>query len=164
MNGTVPSSILVGVRYIAACLVVALGVMVGAVLVGVVACTAPEAVLQSRALEVLVVRVELLALAAANGVRDGVAVGAVSWGGFVVKLRHVDNAYVVLQAQLSGNVQSDVGVWWGVRGLVMGVLDKGGTCEVRVEVLHDAAIVEVVFDLLMADGPELFLVFELNFV
>ena len=139
-------------------------VTVGAVLVGVVAHTTPEAILQSRALEVLVVRVELLTFAAADGVRDGVVVGAVAWGRFIVELGHVDNVYVMLQAQLSGNIQSDVGVWWGVRGLVMGVPDEGGTCEVRVEVFHDATVVKAVFDLLMPDGPKLLLTLELNFV
>ena len=50
MNGAVPSAILVGVRYAATCFVIALGMGVGAVLVGVVARAAPEAILQSRAL------------------------------------------------------------------------------------------------------------------
>ena len=104
VDGTVPPTILVGIGHTAAHLVVALGVGVGAVLVGVVAHAAPEAILQSWALEVLVVGVELLALAATNGVRDRVAVGAVAWGRFVMQLRHVDDAYVMLQAQLSGDV------------------------------------------------------------
>ena len=50
------------------------------------------------------VGVELLALAAADGVGKGAVVGAVTWGGFVVELGHVDDPYVVLQAQLSGDV------------------------------------------------------------
>ena len=119
VNGAVPSAILVGVGYTATCLVVALGMGVGTVLVGVVACAAPETILQSRALEVLVVGVELLAFAAANGVRERAAVGAVACRGFIMKLGHVDDTYVMLQAQLSGNVQGDVGVRWGVRGLVV---------------------------------------------
>ena len=56
----------------------------------------PEAVLQGRALEILVVRVELLAFAAADGVRKGAAVGAIAFIRFVMELGHVGNAYVVL--------------------------------------------------------------------
>ena len=96
MDGAIPPAILVSVRYVAACLVVALGVGVGAVFVGVVPCAAPEAVLQGRALEILVVRVKLLAFSAADGVRKGAAVGAVTCIRFVVELGHVDNTYVVL--------------------------------------------------------------------
>ena len=96
MDGAIPPTILVGVRHVAARLVVALGVGVGAVFVGVVPRTAPEAVLHSRALEVLVVRVKLLAFAAADGVRKGAVVGAIACAGFVVELGHVDNMYVVL--------------------------------------------------------------------
>ena len=96
MDGAIPPTILVGVGHAAARLVVTLGVGVGAVFVGVVPCAAPEAVLQSRALEVLVVRVKLLAFAAADGVRKGAAVGTIACAGFVVELGHVDNTYVVL--------------------------------------------------------------------
>ena len=79
-----------------------------------------------------------------------------------MELRHVDDPYVVLQAQLSGNVQGDVGVWWGVRRLVMGVPDKGRTGEVRVEACHGTAVVKAVFDLLMSKSPEFLLALELN--
>ena len=157
MGGAVPACVLVSIGHIAARLVVALGVGVGAVLVVVVARAAPEAVLQSRALEVLVVGVKLLAFVAANGVRDGAAVGVVAQGGFVMELRHVDDAYIVLQAQLRGNVQSDVGVWQGVRGLVVEVPDEGRTGEVRVKLLHGVTVMEAVFDLLMSDRPKLLL-------
>ena len=104
VDGTVPPAILVSIGHTAAHLVVAFGVGVGTVLVGVVACATPEAILQGQALEVLVVGFELLALAATDGVRDRVVVGAVAWGRFVMQLRHVDNTYVMLQAQLSGDV------------------------------------------------------------
>ena len=96
MDGAIPPTVLVGVRHTAARFVVALGVGVGAVFVGVVPCAAPEAVLQGRALEILVVRVKLLAFAAADRVREGAAVGAVAGVWFVVELGHVDNTYVVL--------------------------------------------------------------------
>src|ERR1700677_617854 len=69
VNGTVPASVLMSIRHVAACLVVALGVGVGAVCVVMRARAAPETVLQSRALKELVVGVELPAFAAANGVR-----------------------------------------------------------------------------------------------
>ena len=72
-----------------------------------------------------------------------------------MKLRHVDDPYVVLQAQLGSNVQGDVGVRWGVRRLIVGVPDKGGTCKVRVE---------AVFDFLVMKSPEFLLTLELNFV
>ena len=98
MVGTVPASVLVSIRHVAACLVVALGVGVGAVLVVMSTRATPKAVLQGRALKVLMVGVELSAFAAAMGVRKGTAVGAVARGGFVVELRHVDYASVVLQA------------------------------------------------------------------
>ena len=87
---------LVSIRHVAACLVVALGVGVGAVLVVMSTRSTPKAVLQGRALKVLMVGVELFAFAAAKGVRKGTAVGAVARGGFVVELRHVDYASVVL--------------------------------------------------------------------
>ena len=74
----VVSCMLVGVGYIAAHLVVALGVGAGAVLVVVGTASTPHAILQCRALEVLVVRVELLALAAADWMGKGAAVGAVA--------------------------------------------------------------------------------------
>ena len=81
-----------------------------------------------------------------------------------MKLRHVDDPYVVLQAQLSSNVQGDVGVWWGVRRLIMGVPDKSGTCEVRVEACHNTAVVKAVLDLLMTKSPKFLFALELNFV
>ena len=96
MDGAIPPTILVSVRHSAVRPVIALGVGVGAVFVGVVLRTAPKTVLQSRALEVLVVRVKLLAFAAADGVRKGAAVGTIACAGFVVELGHVDNTYVVL--------------------------------------------------------------------
>src|SRR6202453_841212 len=95
MVGTVPASVLVGIRHVAACLVVALGVGVGAVLVVMSTRATPKAVLQGRALKVLMVGIELFALAAAKGVGKGGAVGTVARGGFVVELRHVDYAGVV---------------------------------------------------------------------
>ena len=87
------------VRYSAARLVVTLGVGVGTVLVVVGAGTTPETVLQSRALKVLVIGVDLLALAAADGVRERATVrtvGAVAGEGLFMELGHVDDAYVVL--------------------------------------------------------------------
>ena len=92
MDGTVPSSMFVGIGYATMCLVVTLGVGVGAVLVVMGTGATPEAILQGRALEVLVVRVDLLALAAADGVREWVVVGAVAGGGFVMELGHVYDA------------------------------------------------------------------------
>ena len=104
MDRAVPPSILVGVGHIAASLVITLGVGVGTVLVVMVVCATPEAILQSRTLEVLVVRVELLTFAAVDGVRERAAVGVVAWGGFVMKLGLVEDMYVMLQAQLSGDI------------------------------------------------------------
>src|ERR1700677_261463 len=95
MVGTVPASVFVGVRHTAACLVVAFGVGVGAVLVVMSTRATPKAVLQGRALKELMVGIELLAFAAAKGVGKGAAVGTVARGGFVVELRHVDYAGVV---------------------------------------------------------------------
>ena len=109
------------------------------------------------------VRVKLLAFAAANGVREGATVGAVALVWFVVELGHVDNTYVVLQAQLGGNVQGDVGVWWGVRGLVVRVSDKCRASEVGMETRHGTAVMETLSDLLMSESPELLLTLELNF-
>src|ERR1700677_2818658 len=86
MVGTVPASVLVGIRHVAACLIVALGVGVGAVLVVMSARAAPKTVLQGRALKVLMVGIELFAFAAAKGVRKGAAVGAFARSGFVVEL------------------------------------------------------------------------------
>ena len=163
MNGAVPSAILVGVGYTATCLVIALGMGAGTVLVGVVARAAPETILQSRALEVLVVGIELLAFAAANGVRERAAVGAAAWRGFVMELGHVDDTYVMLQAQLSSNVQGDVGVRWGVRGLVVRVSDKCRAGEVGVETRHGTAVMETISDLLVSESPEFLLTLELNF-
>ena len=96
MDGAISPTVLVGVRHAAARFVVALGVGVGAIFVGVVMHAAPEAVLKGRALVVLVVRVKLLAFVTADGVREGAAVGAVAGVWFVVELGHVDNTYVVL--------------------------------------------------------------------
>ena len=163
VNGAVPPAILVGVGHIAMCLIIALGVGVGTVLVGVIACAAPKAILQSRALEVLVVGVELLAFAAANGVGERATVGAVACCGFVMKLGHVDDTYVMLQAQLSSNVQGDVGVWWGVRGLVVRVSDKCRAGEVGMETRHGTAVMEMISDFLMSESPEFLLTLELNF-
>ena len=92
MDGTESPRILVSVGHAAARLVVTLGVGVGAVLVVVGAGATPETVLQSRALKVLVIGVDLLALAAADGVREWVVVGAVAGGGFVMELGHVYDA------------------------------------------------------------------------
>ena len=39
----------------------------------------------------------------------------------------------------------------------MGVGDKGSTCKIGVEALHDAAVVKAVLDLLMMGSPELLL-------
>ena len=50
-----------------------------------------------------------------------------------------------------------------MRGLVMGVSDEGRAGEVRVDPFHDTAVAEAVFNFCMADGPELFLAFELDF-
>ena len=99
MDGAESPRISVSVRHGAARLVVTLGVGVGAVLVVVGAGATPETVLQSRALKVLVIGVDLLALAAADGVREGATVGtvgAVAREGLFMELGHVDNAYVVL--------------------------------------------------------------------
>ena len=96
VGGAVMPCVLVGVRYSAARSVIALGVGAGAVLVVVRTATTPYTILQCRALEVLVIGVKLLAFVAADGVREGAAVGTVAWGGFVVELGHVGNAYVVL--------------------------------------------------------------------
>ena len=174
MDRTVPLSILVGVGYAAMCLVVALRVGVGAAFVVVGVGTTPEAVLQSRALEVLVIRVDLLTLTAADRVREGAvvravgaavrAVGAIARGGLIIELGHVGNTYVVLQTQLRGVVQRDVGMGRGVRGLVVGVGDKGGACEVGVKVLHGAAVTEAIFDLPMMGSPELFFALQICFV
>ena len=167
MDRTVPLSILVGVGYAATCLVVALRVGVGAAFVVVGVGTAPEAVLQSRALEVLVIRVDLLTLTAADWVREGAAVravGAIASGGLVIELGHVGNTYVVLQTQLRGVVQRDIGVGRGVRGLVVGVGDKGRAREVGVKVLHGAAVTEAIFDLPMTGSPELFFALQICFV
>ena len=87
VGGAVAPSMLVGVGHVAARLVVALGVGIGAVLVVVGPRAAPEAVLQRWALEVLVVRVDLLALVAVDGVGEWAAVGsvrAVAGGRFVM--------------------------------------------------------------------------------
>ena len=84
VNGAVLCAVLVGVGYVATCLVVTLGVGVGAVLVVVSASATPKTILECRALEVLVVRVKLLAFVAVDGVREWVAVGMVARGGLVV--------------------------------------------------------------------------------
>ena len=99
MDGAESPHISVSVGHAAAHLVVTLGVGVGTVLVVVGAGATPETVLQSRALKVLVVGVDLLALAAADGVRERAmagTVGAVAGEGLFMELRHVDNVYVVL--------------------------------------------------------------------
>ena len=96
VGGAVTACVLVSVGYVAARLVIALGVGTGAVLVVVGTASTPHTILQCRALEVLVVGIELLALAAADRMGKGAAVGAVTRGGFVMKLRHVDDPYVVL--------------------------------------------------------------------
>ena len=99
VDGAESPCIPVSVGHSAACLVVTLGVGVGAVLVVVGAGATPEAVLHSRALEVLVIGVDLLALAAADGVRERATVGtvgAVAGEGLSMELGHVDDAYVVL--------------------------------------------------------------------
>ena len=163
MGRAVAACMFVGVGYAAARFVIALGVGAGAVLVVVGMASTPHAILQCGALEVLVVGIELLALAAVDRMGKGAAVGTVTWSGFVVKLGHVDDPYVVLQAQLSGNVQGDVGEWWGVRRLIVGVPDKGRTCEVRVETCHSAAVMKAVLDLLMTKSPEFLFALELNF-
>ena len=78
MGRAVTPCMLVGVGYVAVRFVIALGVGAGAVLVVVGMASTPHAILQCRALEVLVVGVELLAFAAADRMGKGVAVGAVA--------------------------------------------------------------------------------------
>ena len=122
------------------------------------------------------IRVDLLTLTAADQVREGAvvravgaavrAVGAIARGGLIIELGHVGNMYVVLvlQTQLRGVVQCDVGVGRGVQGLVVGVGDKGGAREVGVKVLHGAAVTEAIFDLPMTGSPELFFALQICFV
>ena len=82
----VTARMLVGEGYVTARFVIALGVGTGAVLVVVGTASTPHAILQCRALEVLVVGIELLAFAAADRMGKGATVGTVTWSGFVVKL------------------------------------------------------------------------------
>ena len=99
MDGAESPRVSVSVGHAAACLVVTFGMGVGAVLVVVGAGATPETVLQSQALKVLVIGVDLLALAAADGVREGATVrtvGVVAGEGLFMELGHVDDAYVVL--------------------------------------------------------------------
>ena len=99
MDGAESPCIPVSVGHSATRLVVTLRVGVGTVLVVVGAGATPETVLQSRALKVLVIGVDLLALAAADGVRERAmagTVGAVAGEGLFMELGHVDDAYVVL--------------------------------------------------------------------